>query len=867
MSVSAPAAPSPTAAIVSNRPLWRLAWQRIRQRPLPYFLCILGIALGVAMMVAIDLANGSAQRAFALSTDAVTGRTTHRIVAVAPTGVDEAVYSEFRKQFNQIPASPVVEGFVLADKLDSQPYRLVGLDLFAESPFRSYFGNVESRGTDFVQLLTDPNTIVLSQEVADQHQLHLGDSLDLDIAGQHHSVRLVGTLETADRTNRRALSNLMFADIATAQELLGQIGRLSQVDLIVNDSENIEAIAASLPQGLKLETAAAQKNSVQQMTAAFELNLTALSLLALVVGMFLIYNTVTFSVIQRRPIFGVLRCLGVTQGQIFVLILGEAAIFSVIGSALGVGLGVILGRSIVSLITQTINDFYFVVTVQQVTLSNVTILKGLIIGIASALFASSLPALEAMNTAPTLILQRSTLESRVLSLLPKLVLAWAALTGAGILLLQWANAGLVAAFAGLFAVLLGAALLTPPLIALTMRGFSPIAQSLGVLGRLAPRDILRSLSRTSVAVAALMVAVSVIVGVSIMVGSFRGTVVSWLDQTLQADIYVSPPTTTANRVIGKLDPAVVTALQSWSGIRKAVSYNDAEVQVVDFNKQVKLISADGDVSQGKRPYAYIRPDLGADPWEALNQGKGAIISEALILRENLDSPPETITLETPEGNRTFPVLAVFYDYSSDRGTIILDNDVYEPLWHDSSIASLGLFTDPSADVEAIVSDIRNQFKGRQDLSVQSNRTLRQESLIIFDRTFAITNALRLLAVVVAFIGVLSTLMSLQLERTRELGILRSTGMTPRQLGAMTLLETGLMGTMAGVFAMPLGYALAWILIYVINVRSFGWTLQMALEPKYFWQALLVAIVAALLAGVYPALRLGQMNISTAIRQE
>lgn len=151
--------------------------------------------------------------------------------------------------------------------------------------------------------------------------------------------------------------------------------------------------------------------------------------------------------------------------------------------------------------------------------------------------------------------------------------------------------------------------------------------------------------------------------------------------------------------------------------------------------------------------------------------------------------------------------------------------------------------------------------------MQSNRILRQGSLEIFDRTFAITNALRLLAVVVAFIGVFSTLMSLQLERTRELGILRATGMTPRQLGALTLLETGLMGTMAGLFAMPVGYILAWILIYVINVRSFGWTLQMVLQGSYFWQALLVAIVAALLAGLYPALRLGRMNIATAIRQE
>jgi putative ABC transport system permease protein len=178
-----------------------------------------------------------------------------------------------------------------------------------------------------------------------------------------------------------------------------------------------------------------------------------------------------------------------------------------------------------------------------------------------------------------------------------------------------------------------------------------------------------------------------------------------------------------------------------------------------------------------------------------------------------------------------------------------------------------LFVAPDESVEEMVNTIRSRFQGQQSLLVQSNQSLRQGSLEIFDRTFAITNALMLLAIIVAFIGVLSTLMSLQLERTRELGILRATGMAPRQLGALMLLETGLMGTMAGVFAMPLGYALAWILIYVINVRSFGWTLQMALEGKYFWQALLVAIIAALLAGVYPAFRLGRMNIAAAIRQE
>lgn len=887
---------SPTS--VTNAPLWRLAWRRIRRRPFQYVLFILGIAIGVAMMVSIDLANGSAQRAFELSTDAIAGRTTHRIEAISPVGVDESLYRTLRQEIGYDRSAPIVEGYVVAEDLDRQPMRLVGVDFFAEAPFRSYLGGSgdasdsgSNSGGTFGQgvgaltaFLTEPDTVILAQNTAAQYGIQVGDRLRLTLAGQPLLAHVVGILQPANALTRDALGNVLFTDIASAQEIFGMQGRLSHIDLIADSDEELAPIRAILPDSVKLETAQAQKNAVQQMTAAFELNLTALSLLALVVGMFLIYNTVTFSVIQRRSLFGTLRCIGVTQGQLFQLILGESLALSIVGSVLGLGLGVVLGRSIVGLITQSINDFYFVVSVRDISLSRFTLIKGMVIGITAALVASLIPAIEAMGTSPQSSLQRSTLESKVQQVLPWLVGAWALFTLGGIGLLSIKNGGLVIAFGGLFAILLAAALLTPPMTALLMQWLSPLLNSLvGMLGKMAPRDITRSLSRTSIAIASLMVAVSVIVGVSVMVGSFRTTVVQWLDQTLQADIYVTPPSTTANRVLGSVDPTVVEAAYRWPEIDHIVTYNDADVEVIAFNREAsgvpapdapeitvnrtaKVISADGDVSSGKRPYAWIRDDI-RDPWPQLDAGEGVIISEALMLRAGVSEPPQTVTLESPQGPMTFPIVAVFYDYSSDRGTILLDSDIYIAAWQDPSIASLGLFVKPGIDVDSVVARLRDTFKGRQDLVAQSNRNLRQGSLEIFDRTFAITGALRLLAVVVAFIGVLSALMSLQLERTRELGILRANGMTPQQMWQLTLLETGIMGSLAGLFAMPLGYALAWILIYVINVRSFGWTLQMQIQPSYFWQAGLVAVVAALLAGVYPAWRLGRMPVATAIRGE
>ena len=328
--------------------------------------------------------------------------------------------------------------------------------------------------------------------------------------------------------------------------------------------------------------------------------------------MFLIYNTITFSVVQRRPQFGVLRCLGVTGDQLFRLILAETILLSLIGALLGVGLGAVLGRGTVRLISQTINDFYFTVNVNNVSLSLPVLLKGLLIGVGAAAVASLVPAVEAARTTPQTALIRSVLESRIRQVLPWLWLAWALVTAAGIFLL-WSNGGLVLLFAGLFAVLFGAALLTPPLTALFMRWLTPIgARFVGVLGRLAPRDIVRSLSRTSVAIAALMTAVSVVVGVSIMIDSFRQTVVQWLDQTLQADVYISPPTITANRVFGKLPQDVVAEIRDWPGIAAVVTSTSSEAYLADFNRMTQLVAVDGDVSRGSRPYAWIRDDL-ADP--------------------------------------------------------------------------------------------------------------------------------------------------------------------------------------------------------------------------------------------------------------
>ena len=402
-----------------------------------------------------------------------------------------------------------------------------------------------------------------------------------------------------------------------------------------------------------------------------------------------------------------------------------------------------------------------------------------------------------------------------------------------------------------------------------MRVLTPIGSRLfGVLGRMAPRDIIRSLSRTSIAIAALMIAVSVIIGLSIMVGSFRQTVEIWLDQTLQADIYLSPPTTTNSSDNGFVSPDVMDS--SVGVARRAAGRLGAAVEIFApelERSRLMLFAVSEDVSDGNRPI-FWSTDNDDDLWDRVLAGEGVIISEPFMVRHNISlCRPEPLTLQTPTGrasSRCWRFCTIIRRSAAWSGWV---RELFSAEWGDDRISDLALFVEPGTDIDAIVAAMQTEFADVQALTITSNEGLRASSLEVFDRTFAITSALRLLATVVAFIGVLSALMSLQLERARELGVLRATGMTLGQLWRLTLLETGLMGSTAGILAMPVGFVLAWILIYVINLRSFGWTLQMYLEPGYFVQAFLIAVVAALLAAIYPSLRLGQTVIASAIRSE
>ncbi len=848
-----------------------LSLRTLLRHPIQFALMTLGIALGVAVMVGIDLANASAERAFDLSASAITGRATHAIVA-GSGGVDETLYTRLRTDTQwrgQFESAPVVRANVVSPQLGDIPFTLLGFDPFADPPFRSYLNG--GNGFDIQTigpLLTRPGSVLLSSQTVERYNLTpcIGEftdtcRLELFINGRSGSVYLVGLLEPSNDIARRALDTLILTDIATAQSLTGTAGKLTQIDLILPEDYDTAALTKALPAGNILVTSAARNDQVNTMTAAFRVNLTALSLLALFVGVLLIYNTMTFSVVQRRAMFGTLRSLGYTREQVFGMVLGEAALVGTLGTGIGLGLGVLLGQGAVQMVTQTINDLFFVVSVRGVQIPASSLLKGGLAGLLASLLAAAPPAWEAASVTPRLALSRAGLERKASA-----AVNFAAFFGilaviVGGLILAFPTRDLVFSFTGTFTVIIGLAALTPFVTVRLMHLINDsLAAIIGLLGRLAPRNVIRSQSRTAVAVAALMIAVSVTIGVQVMVASFRTTVTLWLDQTLQGDLYIDAQGLSATRLENPLDPKVIAI-----ALANPLAQSSAVVRFVSVESEfgsVDLVAATTDPLD-----ARILLEGDADRVVDKLRAGAILLSEPLAARLGVDLVDRTLPLLTPGGWVEFPVAGIYADYASTNGKIRMDIDVYQSLWQDDTLNGVSLTLLPSAGVDTVTADLRRQFAGFERIQVNPSGAIREDAIKIFDRTFAITTAMQLVTTLVAFIGVLSSLLALQLEKAREMGILRALGLTLAEMRRLTFWETGLLGASAGLLALPTGYILAWILIFIINQRSFGWTIQMQIEPVPFAQAFVLAVSAALLAAVYPAWRLSRMQTAEALRRE
>ena len=852
--------------------LWLSSVRFLLNRPWQLGLSVLGITLGVAIVVAIDLGNQSAKRAFNLSSEALTGKASHYVVG-GPGGLSEDFYAELRLNLGVRDSAPVVEGYARLD--GGRTLHLLGIDPVADAQFRPYtgrdavIGRASSPLTFTNALLASPNTAIISTDTAESLGLGIGDTLALSVGNARQTLEIVGLIVPQNSLSAESLRSLVIVDISTAQELLSFEGRLTRVDLIVpQNQEGQELIGrteAMLPPEATILDADGRSQAIAQLTSSFDQNLFVVSLMGLIIGAFLIYNAMTFSIVQRRPIIGSLRVLGVTRQQIFALVLGEALVIGAVSSVIGVLLGILIGRGLLQVITQNINDLFYVVSVQELALPTWSLAKGALLGVGATAIAALVPALEATGIPAREALSRSHLEARFRNSVPLASAIGVTLIVVGAALILLPLRTLTPIFLGLAVLTVGCAFLAPASVMLVSRSMGIVAaRALGPIGAMAARGISASLSRTAVAIAALAIAISITISIDTMVNSFRSAVEDWLNTSLSSDFYISPSSLRLERSAVGLSPEVLERVRSIEGVEDTTTVRN--VRVHSERDEVNLLV----VGTTPQRFAVSNTFKEGDPrliWDDLRNGEAVAVSEPFAYL-NGKEVGSYVRLRTAEGERDFRIGGIYYDYNySGSGRVMMSRAAYQRFWNDENFSGIGVTAVDGIDMDNLRERLESAVGSGQQVVIRSNADLKAAALEVFDRSFAITSIVYVLSISVAFIGVFSALMAMQVERAFEFGTLRAIGFTPKQVWTLYTSQTALMGAIAGLLSLPLGIIEAAALIFIVNRRSFGWSMGMEIYPAILIQALAIAIIAALLASVYPAIRMSRSSPASVMLQE
>lgn len=819
------------------------------------------------MFVAIRLAGASAVAAFNDSVDALAGRANLQVTG-GSAGVDETRLAAVLQDPEVREAWPAIERLVALPADEGASLLLVGMDFYSDPRIAELASPASGVTRDaLLEFLVEPACVAVSATAAARFGWKPGDRVHISIGGRARTLT-VKFLFQGDSLARAYGGDVAVMDIAAAQEVLGAPGRVDRFDIVLREGASSESAGrriSRLVPGADVAPPAARGKRVEAMTASFRMNLLALALVALFVGSFLIFNSVSLSVIQRRRETGILRSIGVSRAQVAGMFLAESAAYGLAGSFVGVVLGVAVSSTALESVGQTVSSLYASVRATRIVLDPATLAAGFLLGVAASLVSGLAPALEAACAKPGITAREGslmqgrrrrlvavTLAAFVAAALGAAASAWSLRAGSGAL--GFASAGLV---------LLAAALVSPAVTVLLARIVCLPARALwGVEGLVSSRWLTQSLERTAVVIAALGAAVTMLIALNMMVGSFRRTVQVWMDQSVRADVFVEPASRMQTGSYSDLPPAVVDILRRQEGVEAvdALRWNNARVA----GRPVDIFAFSLETQRDHSALVFLRGKSREVLDRAVRNGH-VLVSETFQNRFGKGTG-DSFEVETPLGVRRLIIGGVFYDYTSEQGLIVIHRPLYARLWGDTAVNSAAAYLAPGVDAGEFRRKLQRQLSGF-DLTITLNRELKERALGIFDRTFAITNALKIVAVAIAVMGVLTTLAALIIQRQREIGVLRAVGASRAQVARMALIESGLIGLFGSAIGALCGPVLALVLIGVINRLFFGWTIIPTVEPVWFLEAAGWVVGASLIAGIGPARFASRLSPAEAVRQE
>ena len=838
------------------------------REPVRTSLTILAIALGVAVVLAIDLAGVAATGSFHSSMETLAGD--NDLEVRASGGVPESVVGTLATLPYSIRVSPRIEDYaVIAETKKSLP--LIGMDLVAEGSTYAQkdsenagVSEIESGSENVFENLGGADSIWVGSSVG----YNRGDHVELLINDRVGKYTVRGVYPDSNGNE-----SAIVMDLAAAQQALSRYGRVDRILLKVPETPSLDdwqqRLRGGLPAGVEIRPQGTGTNEDRRMLAAFRWNLRLLSYISLVVGAFLIYNSISVSVVRRRAEIGIVRGLGAGRGVVLSAFVGEAASLGLAGALTGIPLGRFMADGAVRLMAATVESLYVSSRPGTIELNVSSVFLALAIGVGVAVASAYSPAREASEVSPIEAMARGRREYNVR--VHKGRDLWLAL----VLGLAAAAASRAPAVAGkplfgyLGAILLVAAsaLAMPAFVDALTSFFSKfLGRLFGVEALLASRSLAASLRRTSVLVGALSTAIAMMTAVGIMVGSFRQSVVLWMSDQLPADLYLRPAGSPAADRHPTISLGLAEEIAKLAGVVAVERLRAYEIRYQEM--PATLASADLNVLDVIRWYPHSEFLSGRARQQVLPElrhSNAVVVSEPFSYKHHVKAG-DFITLSLGETQASFRVADVYYDYSSERGSILMDRDIMLQYLPDPAPSNLAIYLSPDAQPATIRAEIEKATAGHRVLMF-SNRDLRIEAVRIFDRTFAITYALEAVAVIVAVMGIAGALLALVIDRRRELGLLRFLGAAGGQVRKLILVEAGLLGLLANLAGIALGFALSLILIFVINKQSFGWTIQFHWPVEILLGALTVVYVATVLAGLYPAQVAVRLNPLEVVHEE
>ncbi len=811
----------------------QLILRPLKREPVRTALTVFAVALGVAVVVAIELACQAAAGSFQSSVESLTGKTD--LILSATGGIDESLLASLDQLPYPLDFAPRIEDFASIDgKGEAIPF--IGLDLIGH-----HFSQFDERDPEQAAiLLSAPNPIWVGARL----RLQAGDVVSLLINDVLRTYTVAGVLRS--QAGELGDQNVIVADIGMAQLVTGKTGKLDTIDVHVPSSKPAEhwrqLIAARVPASVAVAPQGARTDENRKMLSAFRWNLRVLSYIALVVGAFLIYNTISVSVVRRRHEVGVLRAIGATRATIALGFLGESLFFAIAGSALGLLLGRAMAVGAVALIGRTVESLYVSSEPSPIHLTFESAFAGAAMGAIVSLLAALAPAIEAAHVEPVEAMARGRSDFNA-ARRSRVMIWWAflmLLTGAALTQFPAVNGTPLAAYAAVLLLISGTSAAIPTIVVLFSRlAARPVEHILGVEAMLALRSLRASLGRTSVLTAALTTAVAMTASVGIMVGSFRQTVSVWMDNQLKADFYLRPASNSSADRHPTMSAAIADDIAKLPGV---ASVDRFRAYPISYEGLPATLAS----GESKTSTHFLPGENSGAILSVLPTGDYAVVSEPFASKHNIHIG-SYVTLPLAGAKRSFKVLGIYYDYSTERGYVILSRSTLLKYLPDPASSNLAVNLKPGADPAAVRKAIDEVISGRAVL-VFPNTALRRGAIELFDRTFRITYALEAVAISVAIMGIAGALLAMVIDRRREFALFRFLGAAQPQVRSIILFEAGLLGLLANLIGLLLGAALSLILIFVINKQSFGWTFQFHWPVAMLLSALTVVFLSTVLAG-------------------